>query len=154
MDGLLYHIPVILGAAAVADGTNEPMWKGLVQSLVDEPHSLNSQLGSPPSEERRLFSGPATLIWLGGLLYDPFIIPGLVRPSMVEPSAEGGGEESLRAGVLALELEDSSRGVGCWGGRISASVAKSSEPCVLAFGPAREGRRGWQPLRRLHRDSR
>ena len=124
MYGLLYHVPVILGAAAVADGTNEPLWKGLVQSLVDEPHSLNSQLGFPPGEERGLFSGPATLTWLGGLLHDPFVVPGLVRPSVVEPSAGGGGEGSLTAGVLALELGDSTRGVGCWGGRISGSVAE------------------------------
>ena len=98
--------------------------ESLLQSLVDEPYSLNSQLGFRPGEERGLFSGPATLTWLGGLLYDPFIRPGLVRPSMAESSAEGGGERSLTAGVLALELEESSREVGCWGGRISGSVAE------------------------------
>ena len=53
-----------------------------MQGLVDEPRPLNGQLSSP-GEERGFFSGPVTLAYLGGLLDDPFIIPGLMRPSMV-----------------------------------------------------------------------
>ena len=69
---------------------------------------------------------------------------------MVEPSAVGGCEESLTAGVLALELEDSPVELVA-GAAVSVDRSlKSSEACVLAFGPAREGRRGCQPLRPVH----
>ena len=62
MDGLLYHGLVFLGAAAVANGADRPLWKGLEQGLVDEPHPSNGQHGFPPGKERGFFSSPATLV--------------------------------------------------------------------------------------------
>ena len=94
-----------------------------MQSLVDEPHSLNDQLSFPPGEERGIFSGPTALAWLGGLLDDPFILSGLMRPSMVEPSAADGGEGPLTAGIFAVELGGSFDGGSCWGGRINGSAS-------------------------------
>ena len=95
-----------------------------MQSLVDEPYSLNGQLSFPPGEERDFFSGPTTLAWLGGPLDDPFIVPGLMRPSMVEPSDADGGEGPLTTGIFAVELRGPSRGGSCWDGRISGSAAE------------------------------
>ena len=113
-DSLLYHGLVFFGTAAVADGADGPLWKGLVQSLVDELHSLNDQLSFSLGEERGFFSGPTMLACLGGLLDDPFIVPaGFMRPSMVEPSAAGGGEGLLTAGIFAVELRGSSCGGSC-----------------------------------------
>ena len=53
-----------------------------------------------------------------------YFIPGLVCPSMVEPSTAGSDIGSLIARILAVELGDSCRGVGFWGGSITVSAAE------------------------------
>ena len=140
VDGLMYHVPVILGAAAVSVGTNEPLWKGLVPSLVDEPHSLNNQLGFPPGEERGLFSAccmtRSSYQALCALrLWSPL-------PLVVVKDRSQLGYSHWNWKTLPVELVA--------GAAVSVDRSlKSSEAYLLLFGPAREGRRGGNPWARF-----
>ena len=56
---------------------------------------------------------------------------------------------------LALKFEDFFAGVGRWDVRISESAAEVIWGlCQFQFEPTRKGRRGCQPLKMVHRDSR